>query len=765
MATVYVADGYVADGYVQTGITVNWGIKEIFVPKSEMILVQSTPIKIYQLNLNDFRKALNDAEDAEDGIIFLDTHDHVQPISVGGVDLARVVSIINDYTITFEDGQYAVNLVGANSNVGDRVNVNQVSVRSANSAGLPDLEALQTAAFGGAVHYKTGSPYSGTTYPIGTNGYPVNNFPDARLIAAKYNLDTVQSWGDASLGLGDDISYFNFLGQNTLLSSFIIDTLADTYGTHIINASITGSLDGGAILENSNITNLNYVNGEIIGCTLMEGIISLSGTGDATFKRCMSGKAGQLTPTIIGSPNVNLIMRGYDGGIELRNFSNGTQSSIDLASGQVKIDLTTCDNCEITIRGDGKVYDTAGNHLSSGTYNNGLIIYNEASSGEHLHDIWNSLELNVNSSYILTDRIWSKDITTWEDITGTAAHHLKHIRYLSRVVWIDTELLVNGDGSEENPFNLLNDALDYAEVQGIKTIAVMADITLDRNLKNFKIMGVGTPTVDTNNNDLSKSEFYHCKMEGNYIGRITVQESVLLNGFWLNGYFENCGLAGDLFCIDGGEVLIKDSASVIAGIQRPSISMNGVGSSNLSLRSYSGGMTIKDCNNPLDNITVEVREGSLTFDASNTSGIMVARGMCSFVNLTGRGEAEGLYDETIGRDIIGSLVWDELLTAPLIGSYGARVNSIPTVEEISFQVNTDMYTVNEIAQGVWGLDNSSPIAGSYGETLTASFATPLEIASAVWAADSDTNSVTGSMGHYLQKGVLSFKKFMGVYKK
>jgi hypothetical protein len=69
-----------------------------------------------------------------------DTHRHVAPVSLGGVTLARIIEIINGYTVTFEDGQYAVNLVGANSNVGDVVNVNQVSVRSANSVGLQVVE-------------------------------------------------------------------------------------------------------------------------------------------------------------------------------------------------------------------------------------------------------------------------------------------------------------------------------------------------------------------------------------------------------------------------------------------------------------------------------------------------------------------------------------------------------------------------------------------------------------------------------------------------
>jgi len=46
------------------------------------------------------------------------------------------VEIINGYTITFEDEQYAVTLIGANNNILDVINFNQVSVRPTNSAGL-----------------------------------------------------------------------------------------------------------------------------------------------------------------------------------------------------------------------------------------------------------------------------------------------------------------------------------------------------------------------------------------------------------------------------------------------------------------------------------------------------------------------------------------------------------------------------------------------------------------------------------------------------
>lgn len=122
--------------------TVTWGTKVINIPRADMLLLQSVPTEIRQLDLDVFRLNLKDLEDDSDGMAFERTHKHNTSVSVGGVILARVIEIINGYTVTFEDGQYAVNLVGANSNVADVVNINQVSVRSANSAGLQDLKIM-----------------------------------------------------------------------------------------------------------------------------------------------------------------------------------------------------------------------------------------------------------------------------------------------------------------------------------------------------------------------------------------------------------------------------------------------------------------------------------------------------------------------------------------------------------------------------------------------------------------------------------------------
>ena len=114
-------------------ISINWGAKIINVSIDSLEFVSTN---IYKLDINTFRLALKALEESEDGMAFPDTHRHNTEVDVAGITLARVVEMINDYTITFEDDQYLVTLYGANSNISDVINFNQVSVRAVTSAGL-----------------------------------------------------------------------------------------------------------------------------------------------------------------------------------------------------------------------------------------------------------------------------------------------------------------------------------------------------------------------------------------------------------------------------------------------------------------------------------------------------------------------------------------------------------------------------------------------------------------------------------------------------
>jgi len=121
-------------------ISIDWGTKVITVPQADLSALGGD---LYELDTDWFRLQLKALEDDEEGMPYLDTHQHNTELVLGGVTYARTIEIINGYTVTFEDGQYAVTLTGSNNNIADVVNLNNVSVRTNNAAGLVALNAIQ----------------------------------------------------------------------------------------------------------------------------------------------------------------------------------------------------------------------------------------------------------------------------------------------------------------------------------------------------------------------------------------------------------------------------------------------------------------------------------------------------------------------------------------------------------------------------------------------------------------------------------------------
>lgn len=114
--------------------SVDWVTKVITVELDSGSVSGSNPA--YFLDTNAFHLELRALEADSVGVPYLTTHNHNTEVVLGGVTYARVIEIINGYTVTFEDGIYAMSLEGSNNNILDVVNLNGVSVRSGNSAGL-----------------------------------------------------------------------------------------------------------------------------------------------------------------------------------------------------------------------------------------------------------------------------------------------------------------------------------------------------------------------------------------------------------------------------------------------------------------------------------------------------------------------------------------------------------------------------------------------------------------------------------------------------
>jgi hypothetical protein len=353
-------------------LTIDWNTKIILVPRADMLLVQSVPTEIRELDIDAFRLELKSIE-AGEGMPFVDTHRHNAPVTVGGVTLARVVEIINGYTITFEDGQYAVNLVGANSNISDVTNVNQVSVRSANSAGLTYSKEIEDQSFlDSRVFIDTIDGLSGTQFPRGTPGDPTNTYADGlgivnnRSLASRFWLRNYLV-ADPS----EDMDGQDWLGWAPTISKITVQFTPavsphagpGTNKTVFANLTLTGSGNGPFELSDGVLDTFSGFEGSLFR-TGLNGTVQLPNqvSDDLfTFVDCYSLVPGTGTPIfdMNDATAVEAQFRRYAGGIEIQNCtSSDNVISIDLTSGHIALDSTVTAGTFV-IRGTGHLTDNS----------------------------------------------------------------------------------------------------------------------------------------------------------------------------------------------------------------------------------------------------------------------------------------------------------------------------------------------------------------------------------------------------------------------
>lgn len=401
--SLYVANDYISDNYYLKNIAVLWGSSIIYIPRSAMTLIQSTPTVIYDLNLDEFRLQLKSLEDNDAGMPYTKTHNHNTTITVGGVTLARVIEIVEPYTITFEDDKYAVNLNGANSNVGDRVNVNQVSVRSANSAGLQDLSTLLAAAYQGQVVVDVLTGQSGTSTPIGTFSTPSNNITDSITIAESQGLRALHL--NRSITINEDLSTgYSLIGGNPF---FVLtaDDDSNLQGCSLTNLSITGQFNGLNVITSCNIKEVTNVNGFIEKCAFNSTVVI---TGNTTIMECYNNVDGQGYPVFtVNSGRLDIM--DFHGSLGVAGITSG-HHDIGLDMGKLVI-ANTCTGGEIHVLGEPySVEDNSGVGCT--------VIYNtEGHKTSELHEA--SYNRRVHNSSDDTITIYEADNVTPKKVFDT----------------------------------------------------------------------------------------------------------------------------------------------------------------------------------------------------------------------------------------------------------------------------------------------------------------------------------------------------------
>ena len=315
--------------------------------------------------------------------------------------------------------------------------------------------------------------------------------------------------------------------------------------------------------------------------------------------------------------------------------------------------------------GNTGVYTAECNIEVSGEYN--VIIKHLDSKSYVMKYQVGGLAIDAVSTSAITAELLSTDASlfTTADSVGAA---IFRSRFLASSVYVDTDAVINGDGSQGFPFNNVNNARDFAETAGITNIILAGDVVVPSNLKNMNVYGIGMPRIDFNGMDLKNTKFVNCAISGAFTANIIAEYCTLEDGVLLRGYYLGCALMGRAIAAAGSDIIMTECLSGIPGTDRPSLELTPGEACAVSVRSQRGGLTVRYADQVDDVITVEIVGGALKFDNTCTAGTMVARGGCIFVDET---NGATVIDETYHKDVnvvsfetpdvVATPVWNKII--------------------------------------------------------------------------------------------------------
>ena len=209
-------------------------------------------------------------------------------------------------------------------------------------------DAIEYSSYGGVVSIRIGSGNAGTKYPVGNKEYPVDNVKDAVDIAIEKGFDTLSLLGSMTLGIGDDVSDMIIKGTNPMTSILTVLPEAITNNLYVRDLYFTGTLDGGAILRDCVVGDVNYFNGYIEHCALTSATIHVNGV--AVIMNCSAGATCISPPVINLNDAAGLAIREYNGNLHLTEKHNTGACQVGM-NGIVSFD-TTVDTGNVILYGD-----------------------------------------------------------------------------------------------------------------------------------------------------------------------------------------------------------------------------------------------------------------------------------------------------------------------------------------------------------------------------------------------------------------------------
>jgi hypothetical protein len=489
--------------------------------------------------------------------------------------------------------------------------------------------SIEYSSFGGGVTIDSLNGTNGTGFPQGTPRSPVRTVADAVTIAEFRGFNRLFVRGNLTLDTGDILSGYALEGNGVNRTNITVLPGAVVDNVEIQRSTVGGTFDGKTSFKDSTLLDINFVEAEILNCTL-KGTIILEGNGTTNIEDSRDGLLASLSSPVIDFNNTshNLGIRGYNGDINFKNKSGLGDVEINMNSGGRVILESTVSAGKIRLTG--------------------------------------ALELQNNS-------------------TGTAEIDDSQVIYpeyqqlvsFNQGVQVDSINGVSGTkfpiGTSQNPVNNIDDAILIAEKRSISTLRVTGTlVVIGKNLDNYTLEGTELTAVvvliPNTGNSNNKTTFRNIGLTGQLNGYIYADSAAIIELSNIGSdtfptIFSNCiiradnvssaiGLNGSL--IAGQDVHFFDCTSAALDGEVITVDFNGSNSA-VGFRRFSGELIVKNYTSGQDSV-FSLAEGRVVFDSTNTSGSVQFKGNGVLVD-----NSNGLVisSEEAAQKYVADSVWNK----------------------------------------------------------------------------------------------------------
>lgn len=226
-------------------------------------------------------------------------------------------------------------------------------------------------------------------------------------------------------------------------------------------------------------------------------------------------------------------------------------------------------------------------------------------------------------------------------------------------------------GTPQAPVGNFDDALIILESRGFTTFFILGDATIDSSRDYSGLIFVGesmnkSELTISNGANVYRAEFYDAHIRGTLDGETVLQNCLIDDLDYINGFIQQCVLESGTITLGGSaEAHFLDCWSGVPGGPTPVIDLGGSGQA-LALRAYSGGIKLINKTGP-ESVSLDLVSGQIILDSTVTAGTIVCRGVGK---LTDNSSGATIYNELISglRQIdIEKALRNKMITDPDTG--------------------------------------------------------------------------------------------------